>query len=127
MMVAGFYFHPAEKSSFFGFYVNGVTLADGGEKPPLCKGRWILPQAKDGGIGNYQHVTTPPAKIGDFRQLPLHRGAFALRADVGIRPYEWIFCVFPFFVSVSEKKHLYFILTWQSYVCGKKNAFFGKY
>lgn len=35
------------------------------------------------------------------------------------------FC-FPYSVSISEKKHLYSAQLWQSYVCGKKNAFFGK-
>ncbi len=33
---------------------------------------------------------------------------------------------FPFFVTFSEKKQSYFFLPWQSYVQGKKNAFFGK-
>jgi hypothetical protein len=34
MMVAGFYFHPAEKSSFFVIYFRCVTLADKtGQRP----------------------------------------------------------------------------------------------
>ena len=36
MMVAGFYFHPAEKSHFFVIYYRCVTFADG--KPPSDEG-----------------------------------------------------------------------------------------
>ena len=35
------------KGCFFGFYVNGVTLADE-EKPPLCKGRWVSAANSEG-------------------------------------------------------------------------------
>jgi len=28
--------------------------------------------------------------------------------------------------TITENKQLYFFVPWQSYVCGKKNAFFGK-
>ena len=34
------------KSRFFGFYINGVTLADA--KPPLCKGRWLAEGKTEG-------------------------------------------------------------------------------
>ena len=36
-------FAQYNNSTVFGFYVNGVNLANGIKKPPLCKGRWILP------------------------------------------------------------------------------------
>ena len=40
--------------------------------PPLCKGRWILPQAKDGGIVVFQKLQSP----SQLRcQPPLHKGA----------------------------------------------------
>ena len=39
-------FAPQLKSCFFGFYVNGVTLAS--KKPPLCKGRWRGETATEG-------------------------------------------------------------------------------
>ena len=43
--------------------------------PPLCKGRWILPQAKDGGIVVFQKLQSP----SQLRcQPPLHKGPFIL-------------------------------------------------
>ena len=58
-------------------YGHAPLLWRRSDKPPLCKGRWHLPQANDGGIV-ITH-TTPPSSH-PLGHLPLHRGGVSVSA-----------------------------------------------
>ena len=56
-----------------------LDVLSGGGEPPLCKGRWLA--ERDGGIVIKQDFIVKQSLSRLLRQLPLHKGAFGLRAS----------------------------------------------
>ena len=56
-----------------------LGVLSGGDEPPLCKGRWLA--ERDGGIVIKQDFIVKQSLSRLRRQLPLHKGAFGLRAS----------------------------------------------
>ena len=55
--------------------------------PPLCKGRWILPQAKDGEIVVFQKLQSPVS----FAASPFTQGALSFYSEIGDWPWRTSF------------------------------------
>ena len=70
-------FHTPCSARYSVLHLLGV-LSGGGE-PPLCKGRWLA--ERDGGIVIKQDFIVKQSLSRLRRQLPLHKGAFGLRAS----------------------------------------------
>jgi len=70
-------FHTSCRARYSVLHLLGVL--SGGKEPPLCKGRWLA--ERDGGIVIKQDFIVKQSLSRLRRQLPLHKGAFGLRAS----------------------------------------------
>ena len=88
-------FHTSYRARYSVLHLLGV-LSGGGE-PPLCKGRWLA--ERDGGIVIKQDFIVKQSLSRLRRQLPLHKGAFGLRAS----KVHLLFLTSTAFVSTKAK------------------------